>query len=289
MIDSSLVRAARQADLAAYLLSVGVPLERSGNRYRHKAHDSLVIKGNMYYWNSRNDKGNSLDYLVRHMGLDFLSAVSALVGFVPVGAPEPPADKPKRRGASDNFHRVFAYLHKTRGISYYILQLLVDRKLLAQEAETNNAIFYMRDEKGETVGAELEGTLSDRRFKGVQAGSKYGYGFNVMLRGDEVFYILFFESAVDLLSFAEIKTRMGKELNGILLVSMCGLKPNVVKHMAAAFGGQPMLCPDNDRAADDFVALMPREVMSRGKLSRVLVYRPMAIHKDWNAQLLGID
>ena len=286
MLDSALVRAARQADLAAYLLSIGVPLVRSGNRYKHVVHDSLVIKGNMYYWNSKADKGNSLDYLMRHMGMDFQSAASALVGFVPADVPKPPTET-AQKGNADNFRRAFAYLHKTRGISYGLLQTFVDKKLLAQEAGTNNAVFYVRDEKGETVGAEFEGTLSDRRFKGVQAGSKYGYGFNVMLRGDAIFYILFFESAVDLLSFAEIKRRMGKELNGIMLVSMCGLKPNVVKHMTATFGGHPMLCPDNDDAADEFLAQMPDVYMPDGKIAPVRVHRPMKLCKDWNDQLLN--
>ena len=281
MIDSSLVRAARQADLAAYLMTVGVPLVRSGARYKHKVHDSLVIKGNMYYWNSRGCSGNSLDYLLRHMGMDFRSAVAALAGFVPAAAPGPPGVAAPKGSAGD-FRRVFAYLHKARGISYGLLQALADKKLLAQEAGTNNAVFHMRDEEGRTVGAEIEGTLSGRRFKGVRAGSKYGYGFNVMLRGDAVFYILFFESAVDLLSFAEIKMRMGKELKNALLVSMCGLKPNVAGHMAAAFGGRPMLCPDNDGAADEFLARV-----SAGRLAHALVCRPEARYKDWNEQLLA--
>ena len=286
MIDSVLVRRARQADLALYLISVGVPLVRSGGRYRHKEHDSLVIKGNMYYWNSRNCRGNSLDYLLRHMGMDFQSAVAALAGFVHVDAPNPSPAAIRAMGDASDFRRAFAYLHKTRGISYDMLQALVDRKLLAQEAITNNAVFHMRDEAGETVGAELEGTLSGRRYKGVRAGSKHGYGFNVMLRGGAVDFILFFESAVDLLSFADIKlNRERKDLRNVLLVSMCGLKPGVVRHMAAAFGGRPVLCPDNDDAAGEFISACARAGMPGGAGAQVS--RPLPRYKDWNEQLLA--
>lgn len=279
MVDRSLIRLARQADLAQYLISVGVPLVRSGGSFRHAAHDSLVIKRNMYYWNSKGDKGNSLDYLIRHMGFDFMSAVSALAGFVPgeYAAASPPADK----GSAANFNRAFAYLHKTRGISYGILQALAGAGLLGQEAGTNNAVFYMRDENGVTVGAELVGTLSGRRFKGVRAGSRYGYGFCHMPRGKTAAYILFFESAIDLLSFWQIKEACGKSLSDTLLVSMCGLKQNVVAHMSAVFGGRPFLCPDNDGAARKFVDSF------RLDGSRVEPVFPDGRFKDWNEQLLA--
>jgi len=43
---------------------------------------------------------------------------------------------------------------------------------------------------------------------------------------------MFFESAVDLLLFADLKiNHHGKDLNGYLLVSIVGLKPNIVKHI----------------------------------------------------------
>ena len=286
MIDAATVRMARQADLASYLIAAGVPLVRSGSRYKHGEHDSLVITGNMYYWNSRGESGNSLDYLMRHMDMDFKGAVAALVGFMPDLPLELPAPTVPK-GISGNFQRVFAYLHKTRGISYGLLQALVDEKLLAQEAGTNNAIFYMRDKNGDAVGAELEGTLSDRRFKGVQAGSKYGYGFNVLPQGDAVDYILFFESAVDLLSFMQIKNLQGKELMNCMLVSMCGLKPNVVKHMWSTFGGQPVLCVDNDEAGTEFAYSVDYSYFPEGAYVTVKIVRPDKKYKDWNEQLLA--
>ena len=289
MVDAALVRKARQADLAQYLLSVGVPLVRAGGRHVHKAHDSLVIKGNMYYWNSRGCRGNSLDFLMRHMGMEFRCAVSALTGFVPVASSIDNAAVKKDYGVAPNFRHLFAYLIKTRGISAKLVQSLVSKKLLVQESGTANAVFKMVDENGDEVGAELNGTLSGRRFKGVRAGSKHGYGFNLRIDAKPARYILFFESAVDLLSFVDLKTGFcGKTLAGCLLVSMCGLKPGVVSHMSGIFGGQPILCPDNDGAGERFLAACAHVVLPCGSSVKAGRLRPEAGHKDWNDWLKAV-
>ena len=82
MIDKSIIQQARQTDLAQYLISIGEPIIRNGHRHRHKNHESLVFTKNAYYWNARGEHGNSLDYLTKHIGMDFESAVNALVGHV---------------------------------------------------------------------------------------------------------------------------------------------------------------------------------------------------------------
>ena len=287
------VQKARQTDLAAYLLAVGEPLTRNGTRYKHNTHDSLVFTKNSYYWNSRNESGNAVDYLTRHMCMDFETAVASLISFTPYE--KEIAEHEKKDVGKDkasDYRRAFAYLHKSRGIDYKLIQRLVDDGLLEQEAETNNAVFLMIDENGETVGAELEGTLSERRFKGVRAGSKYGYGFNLRMFEDSktVDYIMFFESAVDLLSFADLKTNHhGKDLSGCLLVSMAGLKLNIVQHMTSTFGGQPVLCPDNDVAADEFLATTTNAYLPTGENIKIRHLRPDREHKDWNEQLRAIS
>jgi len=264
-------------------LSVGVPLIRKGRRHNHKDHDSLVFTGNAYYWNSRQEKGNAVDYLVRHMGMSFVDAVAALAGgsHLVSEADTFTHEAPK---ASHNCRKAVAYLHKSRGIDYSIIRELIDSQHLMQEEKTNNAVFPMYDESGNVVGAELEGTLSDRRFKGVSAGSAYGYGFNIRNSSDKTYdFVLFFESAVDLLSFMDIKrNQQGKSLNRCLLVSMAGLKPNVVKHSLKAFKGslRPVLCVDRDNAGDEF-----RNAIHALKIDFRACF-PDEGFKDWNEQLL---
>jgi len=288
-IDKIQIQKARQTDLAEYLRSVGVPLVRNGHRHAHKEHDSLIFTKNAYYWNSRQEKGNAIDYLTRNMGMSFADAVQALTGFTPDTVLET-QDKTMFNGLTLNsdYRRAIAYLHRARGIDYGIITRLIDRKHLMQEDTTNNAIFPIYDENNAFVGAELEGTLSERRFKGVSAGSKYGYGFNIrfpMPHGEGYDYALFFESAVDLISFMDIKqNHENKPLMGCLLVSLAGLKLNILQHTLKAFTGtlQPILCVDRDNAGVEFQNAV------EGLKIAYRTQQPLEGYKDWNEQLQAI-
>jgi hypothetical protein len=284
-MDKETIQRARQADLPEYLMSIGVQLTKSGNRYRHKEHDSLIFTGNSYFWNSKQDHGNAVDYLTKYMNMDFLSAVSALANTSPI------ADnlrkrtfEPDKDGFCLNQDKVKRYLNKARLINYGIINHFIERKILFQESGTDNAYFPMLDERGNCVGAELQGT-KQKRFKGIKANSKYGYGFNIGFSANNTFdYALFFESAIDLMSFIDYeKNFKGKTLDNCLLVSMAGLKISTVKHTLKSFPGKPapVLCVDNDEAGRNFLnALKAANINFIERL-------PEGSYKDWNEQLVA--
>lgn len=286
-MDKETIQKARQANLAEYLFNIGYPLIRNGNRYRHEEHESLVFTDNAYYWNSRQESGNAIDYLVRHMDMDFIGAVTALVGFSPVStASAKKSSKDFFLNNADLYRepkKARAYLQKSRYIASGVIDYLVSKKLMYQEVRTNNAVFLMYDEKNNCVGAEVHGTLNDIPFKGVKEGSKYGYGFNVRISNDNTYdYALFFESAIDLLSFMDLKINgEGKSLDRCILISMAGLKPNVIKHSLKAFKGRlnVVLCVDNDFAGLAFI-----EKIKELKIA-FITQEPDKKYKDWNEQL----
>lgn len=277
------IRRARQADLAEYLKRQGEALKREGRRHKHKEHESLVITGNSYFWNSRQESGNAVDFLIRYRGMCFMQAVEALNGIQATEAIQldfRPDFKPIE--SHRDARRVLAYLHKTRGIDYAILTALLDSGHLRQEAQTNNAVFVMYDQNGQEVGAEKQGTLTYKPFRGIQEGSKYGWGFNIR-HGKNLNFALFFESAIDLLSFQVIKKAENKSLEGCLLVSMSGLKTTVIKTVLEAFTSvlEPVLCVDNDKAGQKFLRALNELKMP------YRVRRPLEGFKDWNDQLRG--
>lgn len=260
-------------------------LERNGNRHRHKEHDSLVFTENAYYWNSRAEHGNAIDYLTRHMGFDFIGAVLELVKVAPI------ISKPSARDfaldaktLNSNCYNAMAYLNKTRHISNNLIDCLIRDELLYQERRRNNIIFSMRDEHDKIVGAELHG-VTEKRFKGIMRGSQYGYGFNIRFSDDNTFdYALFFESAIDLLSFMDYKlNHENKSLARCILVSMAGLKMNVIKHTIKIFHGvRVVLCVDNDSAGQAFGEKLKSENIP------YIDRQPDSQYNDWNEQLKAI-
>ena len=288
MIESEIIRKARQANLAQYLISIGVQLKPQGNRHRHTEHNSLVFTDNAYKWNSRSESGNALDYLVRHMGFDFPQAVAELTKERAANQDQQTAatkiifNESNLNLGSDNI-KVVQYLNKSRYISHSTIDFLISKSLLFQQKQTNNAIFPIYDENKNLVGAELQGIIPKKRFKGITGGSKYGYGFNVQFSNDNAFdYALFFESAIDLISFIDWKlNHKTKSLDRCILISMSGLKINIIRHTLKAFQGnmKTVLCVDNDEAGQNFKTELQKEKISFS------VCTPADGFKDWNEQV----
>jgi len=274
------VLAARQANLAAYLIARGEPLRPSGSRYKHAEHDSLVFTGNAYYWNAHKEHGNAIDFLQRFYKMSFREAVAELISGATTSIALPPVEPRSfdfnKIELAPNMERVIFYLNKTRGLSVELITELIRRRRLFQEAQTNNAIFPIYD-GGAIVGAEVVGTMPEKRFKGIKNGSKYGCGYNLSF-GDKTAFVLFFESSIDLLSFVDLARMRGKGLEGCRLTSMMGLKQNIIDHtMQEVEGAQPFLCVDNDEAGNNFVEAV-------GLPARL----PHPDFKDWNEQLLAM-
>ena len=187
---------------------------------------------------------------------------------------------------SQDMRRAIAYLTKTRSVDIIILETLIKSRYIYQERGTNNLIFPMYDENHVIVGAEMAGTLSERRFKGIKEGSKYGYGYNIGYADAHGIYsyALFFESAIDLISFIEIERTKSKTLTGCLLVSLAGVKQNIVEHTLKAFTSvfkplQCVLCVDNDTAGQNLLKQLTAQNI------KLQTHFPDKLYKDWNEQL----
>ncbi len=252
-ISNKSIMIARKVNLEMYLKSKGIILKKVGNgsRYEHPEHDSLKFKDNVYFWNSKSDKGNSLDYATKHLGMDFKTAVNDLCSFSGRVIENEEIEE-KEFSINDteitkDIRRSIAYLNKTRGIDNKFIQLFINMQLISQTKEKNNIAFLIKDENLETVGIELNTTLSNKRFKGLAENSKYGYGFNIR-SGNEPKSILYFESAIDLISFMQYigYEKSLEKLNSTMFVSMAGLKENVIKHNQKMYNNPSIfICIDN--------------------------------------------
>lgn len=175
---------------------------------------------------------------------------------------------------------MFAYLCKTRGLDYDTVSALVRNGSIAQQEKTGNVLFKYYDDQGKVIGAEKVGTSTDHKFKGIATGSAAGHGFEVVRgTGEKAF---FFESAIDMLSYLQMHD---KELTDCRLVSMMGVKPNIVLETMLRHNISPenvFLCSDNDTAGNEFAQRLQEQYPD---MKRVIT---PDTYKDWNDMLRGI-
>lgn len=284
-IDQNTIQKARQTDLPTFLRARGEPLKKLGKRYQHREHDSLIISRNMFYCNSRQAKGNALDFVRLFYGWSFEQAIDELTGYnrdkITMKSEPPQEEEPKDLHIiqSPDNKRVIAYLCQTRKISYRLVKKLIASQYIVQD-EKGNTVFKIYNELGEFVGAEIYGTLSEVRFEHLAQGSKIGYGFNITVGKPEK--TLFFESPIDLLSFWTLNE---SKLIAHRLVSLAGLRQDIFQNTLEKFAIPPKtayLCVDNDKAGQEFI----RTIQSHH--TDIKIHIPK-IAKDWNDLLTGYE
>ena len=176
------VEKARQASLADFFIQNGFEAELTRNELHVKGYGGLYINTdtNEWYCFSQADKHggrNAINCLTDILGMDFKTAVEALTGEnISHGVYKPTEQAPPKPREliiperAESMRNVFAYLCKARKIDSKIVSDLAHNGLLYQD-KRGNAVFLHINDNGEILGAELQGTNTYHRFKGVAAGT----------------------------------------------------------------------------------------------------------------------
>ena len=223
---------ARLMDLLTYLRKYNPqePIYITGDTYCTREHDSLKISNGKWCWFSRGIGGRSaLDYLIKVKGIPFTEAVGMILGreaeMPPVSHIRGDAHHPKEKklllpeAVEGRPERVIAYL-TGRGIDRPLLEACVNHRLLYESAEYHNAVFVGYDPAGKARYAAIRGTVGS--YKGEASGSDKRYAFSICLpRQPPAVHV--FESAIDLLSYATLEHRAGRDWRGDALLSLAGV------------------------------------------------------------------
>lgn len=264
------IEKASSLDIVDYCMQNDIPIKCDSERYyRLVEHDSLIIdrKKNEFYWNSKGVNGNIINFVREVEGASFPGALQRLldgekdyeksseVTFVA----EPYEYEKFAEKEVDRFDKARDYLIKERKIDEQVVDALHKKGLIKQD-KYNNVVFLWKDrETGEVMGGSEQGVVKSDKYKrgswkSIQKNSTPNYGFNVL--NGEPKNLKFFESSVDLLSYASLHK---KDLKDTHLVSMEGLKPQVVFNYymksCERIGDVPdslSLCVDNDKAGKAF-------------------------------------
>ena len=270
---------ANQADLVLFLQSQGEPLERAGQEYRWKRHDSLTVRGNKWYRHSQSKGGGPIDFVMEFFGKSFTEAVELLTG--EKGA-APPPDRPSSAPLSDfrlpprspDNRTARNYLTAARRIDEDVTGFFFASGDIYEDAAHHNAVFVGRDEDGIPRYAHSKGTAGNFRLD--VKGSDKAFNFCYRGEGDRLFV---FEAPVDLLAFLclfkkEWQKQSYLSLGGVgekALLRFLSDRPNIKT---------VYLCLDSDEAGNDacsrLVKLMPEGYT---------VHRLIPLFKDWNEVL----
>ena len=269
---------ANRADIADFLRTQGETLERAGNEYRWKRHDSLTVRENKWYRHSQSKGGGPIDFVMEFYGRSFTEAVQLLTGELGEGKPEqtapPPLSDFRLPPRSPDPGQVKRYLTEARRIDEDVTGFFLSTGDIYEEAAHHNAVFVGRDESGIPRYAHQRGTTGNFRLD--VKGSDKAFNFCYRGEGERLFV---FEAPVDLLSF------------------LCLFKKDWQKHSYLSLGGvgekalvrflsdRPSvktiyLCLDSDEAGNEACSRIAK-LTPEG----LTVHRLVPLFKDWNEVL----
>ena len=261
---------ANQTDLVSFLQAQGEQLERAGQEYRWKRHDSLTVRENRWYRHSQSKGGGPIDFVMEFYGKSFLEAVEMLIG-ERGEAPPPVYLQFRLPPKSPDNQTARNYLTAARRIDEDVSGFFFSCGDLYEEAAHHNAVFVGRDESGIPRYAHQRGTVGSFRLD--VKGSDKTFNFCYRGEGERLFV---FEAPVDLLSFLclfkkEWQKQSYLALGGVgekALLRFLSDRPNIKT---------VYLCLDSDQAGNDacsrLVGLMPEGLT---------VHRLIPLFKDWN-------
>ena len=264
---------ANQTDLVSFLQAQGEQLERAGQEYRWKRHDSLTVRENRWYRHSQSKGGGPIDFVMEFYGKSFLEAVEMLIG---ERGEAPPPVYPQFRlpPKSPDNQTARNYLTAARRIDEDVSGFFFSCGDLYEEAAHHNAVFVGRDESGIPRYAHQRGTAGSFRLD--VKGSDKAFNFCYRGAGERLFV---FEAPIDLLSFLclfkkEWQKQSYLALGGVgekALLRFLSDRPNIKT---------VYLCLDSDQAGSDACSRLA-EFVPEG----LTVHRLVPLYKDWNEVL----
>ncbi|NJP38992.1 DUF3991 and toprim domain-containing protein [Alkalicoccus luteus] len=291
-VTSDEINQAKQVRIIDFLDANHIDAKQEGRRgepyYRLADHDSLVIKGEKFFWNSRQEGGYGvISFAMTYYDLKFPEAVKRVNEheYAPVKhREEARANEPFRYPAHyevKDTKKIEDYLVNERKIDPRVVEWCIKKDLLVQDRK-GNAVFKWKDQEGKVNGADRQGTApmdNGGYFKGMVAKSKEDGGFTIDV-GKNPKKIAVFESPIDMLSYWSVHK---KKVQDTRMVSMGGVKIESVNRAVMDLRSQGhkveaiVSAVDNDKAGNQF----HQKLKDHYGEKRVIDDRPKDV-KDWN-------
>lgn len=286
-------------NIVEYAARSGFTPIRKGKYYSLKEHDSIMMDAskNVYWQNSipgsgrsKGERGSVIDFAMKFNALSLNEALYHLLNECGEVTTKPQSQKTEQIEVSNeltlpqksnNMHKVFAYLVKTRHIGQNVVQDMVKRKMLYQEYKYGNCVFvgYDIDEKDKPVFACLRGTNTYKKFIGDVAGCDYSKCFYVDNDKDT---LIVTESVIDALSVMTLLGRRYKEHNYLALGGI-GKWEAVKTYLDTGKIKKVIIATDNDQGGISCAKSICSYIRENYPgVDRRINLPPKIYGKDWN-------
>lgn len=255
---------AHHSSIKDYLESVGEKVLRSGTEYMWEKHDSVKIRGHVWYRHSTGDKGTAVNFLMEFFKFSFQDAVITLLNGNYIASsqsrPEDIAkmDLPVIRHKKSNIilpqrnsdnKRLYAYLCSTRCISYQIVEYFVRRNLIYEDKDNHNIVFIAKNKMGTVKYAGLKGTMNNIPF-GIELNNcDKKYSFKHVGTSDTLYV---FEAFIDMFSYIDLFL-INKNWKSENYIALGGLKYQPLRQLVDDYPHikNIVIATDNDLHSSD--------------------------------------
>lgn len=299
-----------------YARAAGYQLEKKGNWWSMKEHDSFVFAPNgMWFWNSRDMKGGAIEFLTQIEHKPMVEAVLTLAGErAPVRSAQSEAGASYKKQnteeekksfelppKADNYKRLFAYLCGSRCLDKEIVQELVkagsvyeSARSFTRDGETkilHNAVFVGFDKDGNARSGFQRGlsTVVERPFKRDVVGSEKDYAFCIAGSG-AVDTVAVFEASIDAVSHATIQKLSGQDWRSCDRIALGGIAFKPLEHYLSEHPNikNIVICVDADEAGRKAAQSLKEALVSAGYTAENgyhCIRQLPTGHKDFNEYL----
>lgn len=280
------------ADCTAVAQALGMTIDESRQTTEKAIHINhsgglyIFPDKNNWYRHSDGRGGFPIDLVMDSLSCSKEDALEFIRRNVPVGYVP---NQPKRRKAEFALpaqaspERARAYLAKTRGIDSEIVDYLIGKQIIAEDAQHHNCMFIGRDISGSARSCALRGTGSVQ-FRGEVSGGDKSYSF-VMTGTNNRLRV--FESPIDAMSHATFSKLLGLDWQADhrLSANGCGHTSvsryvNEHKEITAV-----ILSFDNDEAGWKATEKIEFKLSKEFAEREISISQIISQRKDWNEDL----
>lgn len=297
-----------EINIIDYAKNLGFHVKKIGREYTLEEHDSVRINPykNVFIRNATNKGGSVIDFAMFAKNINQDDAIKELRGLLshenlreqitlPLPdkkAKEVPLQIPKR---NENYFRLYAYLCKTRKIDSSVVNHLVKRKMLFEDADHNNIVWLGYDYNGKAKFGCKRITITEPKktangkdpfVRGDLLGSKKHIGMFVDNKSNSLFVA---EAPIDAMSIMTLFKLHNMDFTKYNYLAQAGTNgiSSLIYHMEHQPGiNKIYLCYDNDGAGEIARQNARKELKKLGFQGKVINKIPTL--NDWNDDLKSL-